>query len=145
MSHRVRPMTSDDLGVVGAIYAATVGAAPPPTWRAHVETVIDRDQAAFVSYGSDGRVTGYLVGEVRSWEFGSPPAGWIFALAVPPEHRGGGAARALTEAALGRFRRLGVSNIRTMVRRDDVDVLRFFRAAGFAAGPYTELELELEG
>jgi hypothetical protein len=30
-----------------------------------------------------------------------------------------------------------------MVRKDDIDVLSFFRASGFKAGPFIELELEL--
>ena len=34
-------------------------------------------------------------------------------------------------------------SVRTMVRRDDIRVLRFFRNAGFAHGPYTELEMEV--
>jgi len=31
--------------------------------------------------------------------------------------------------------------VRTMVRRNNVPVLTFFRTNGFAAGPYVQLEL----
>ena len=92
---------------------------------------------------ADDQVVGYLVGEVRSWEFGSPPAGWVIGLGVGRDYQGDGVGRVLLQAALARFGAAGVKAVRTMVRRDDVGVLRFFRGSGFAAGPYTELELEL--
>lgn len=31
-----------------------------------------------------GRVVGFMIGEVRDWEFGSPPCGWVFAIDVDP-------------------------------------------------------------
>ncbi|MGB8637129.1 MAG: GNAT family N-acetyltransferase, partial [Pseudolabrys sp.] len=33
------------------------------------------------------RVVGFIIGEIRAWEFGSTPCGWIFALSVEPEMR----------------------------------------------------------
>jgi len=43
------------------------------------------------------------------------------------------------------FRAAGVTTLRTMVRRNDVPVLAFFRAAGFSGGSYVQLELDLSG
>ncbi len=158
MDYLIRTLTSEDLDAVAAIYAAHTAATPPATWRARLSSLLTGSGATValvaalpatdgVAGGSDqgaDQVIGYLVGEVRSWEFGSPPAGWIFALAVAREHQDRGVARRLATEAVQRFRALGVSTLRTMVRRDDVDVLRFFRGAGYVAGPYTELELDLE-
>ena len=32
-------------------------------------------------------VLGFIIGEIRAWEFGSTPCGWVFALSVEPEMR----------------------------------------------------------
>jgi hypothetical protein len=33
---------------------------------------------------ADPRVLGFIIGEIRAWEFGSTPCGWVFALSVEP-------------------------------------------------------------
>jgi ribosomal protein S18 acetylase RimI-like enzyme len=88
-------------------------------------------------------LVGYIVGEVRAFEFGSDPAGWIVEIGVAPDREDDGIGSSLREAAVARFRSMGVTSIRTMVRRDDVRVMRFFRSAGFHLGPYLELEMEV--
>ena len=91
-----------------------------------------------------GRLVGYLLGEVRAFEFGSEACGWIFGVGVDPRHARGGVASTLLAAGCRRFRAAGVRRIRTMVRRNNVPVLSFFRANGFAAGRFVQLELDLE-
>lgn len=61
---------------------------------------------------------GFIIGEVRAWEFGSTPCGWVFALSVEPKARLQGIGSALFEAISGEFRKAGVSKMRTMVARD---------------------------
>ena len=41
-------------------------------------------------------------------------------------------------------RELGVTVLRTMVRRNDVPVLSFFRAGGFVGGSFAQLECDLD-
>src|SRR5664280_3617647 len=36
---------------------------------------------------ADPHVLGFIIGEIRAWEFGSTPCGWVFALSVEPEMR----------------------------------------------------------
>ncbi len=145
---RYRPMHAADLDQVATLYQGLVGEPPPPRWEEHVVAVIATHGAggvAVVATGAgDADLLGYLVGEVRSWEFGSPPAGWILGIGVSPGVRGQGVARRLLHHAVTLFARAGVSTVRTMIKRDDVPVLRLFRSEGFVAGPYTELELDLE-
>ena len=52
-----------------------------------------------------------------------------------------GVASALLAEAVRRLRAAGVATVRTMVRRNNVPVLTFFRTNGFAGGPYVQLEL----
>jgi ribosomal protein S18 acetylase RimI-like enzyme len=52
-------------------------------------------------------------------------------------------ASALLAEACRAFRAAGVTRVRTMVRRNDVPVLAFFRSSGFSGGSYVQLELDV--
>lgn len=87
---------------------------------------------------------GFIIGEVRAWEFGSTPCGWVFALSVEPKARLQGIGSALFEAISGEFRKAGVGKMRTMVAREARLPLLFFRGEGMIAGPYIQLEKDLD-
>jgi ribosomal protein S18 acetylase RimI-like enzyme len=89
------------------------------------------------------RVVGYLLGEVRAFEFGSDACGWVLALGVDPGVARRGVASALLAEAARRFAAAGIRCVRTMVRRNDVPVLAFFRRNGFVGGPFVQLELDV--
>lgn len=92
----------------------------------------------------DSHLLGFIIGEVRAWEFGSAPCGWVFALSVEPKTRLHGVGSALLEAIAGEFRKSGVDKMRTMVARDGRLPLLFFRSEGMIAGPYIQLEKDLD-
>ena len=92
---------------------------------------------------SNPRLLGFIIGEVRAWEFGSTPCGWVFALSVDPVMRLHGAGSALLEAMSAEFKKAGVSKMRTMVARDAQLPMLFFRSEGMMAGPYIQLEKDL--
>jgi len=89
----------------------------------------------------DGALVGFLFGDIRAFEFGSEPCGWILEVGVDPRVTRAGIASALLDEGCRRLRAAGVSTIRTMVRRNNVPVLTFFRTNGFVGGPYVQLEL----
>jgi ribosomal protein S18 acetylase RimI-like enzyme len=93
---------------------------------------------------ADPRVLGFIIGEIRAWEFGSTPCGWVFALSVEPDTRLHGIGSALLEAIAGEFKKAGIGKMRTMVARDDRLPLLFFRSEGMMAGPYSQLEKDLD-
>lgn len=93
---------------------------------------------------SEARVLGFIIGEIRAWEFGSTPCGWVFALSVEPKVRLNGIGSALLEAISGEFKKAGVRKVRTMVARDSRLPLLFFRSEGMMAGPYIQLEKDLD-
>ena len=102
-----------------------------------------RRQRHFLVAEADGRIEGYVIGEVRDWEFGSAPCGWVFAISVRPDARLGGTGTKLLEAISGNFRRAGVSKLRTMLARDNQLILSFFRSQGMMAAPFIPLEKDL--
>ena len=149
MTHAIRAMEAGDLAAVERIFRAHASGDAPRgrrrQLRDRVAEVLGADAheraVALVAADARGKVAGYLVGDVRSWEFGSAPAGWIFALGVDPKAERQGLGSELLAAAVEAFRARGIGTVRTRVRRDDVPTLRFFRSGGFAAGPYVEMEL----
>ncbi len=144
----IRRLSRSDLADVTRIDAHHTGARKPAYWkRVLAEFLGQRDARQHVGLAAelDGRLAGYLLGEVRAFEFGSEPCGWVFAVGVDPALLRGGLASALLSEACQAFRAAGVGTVRTMVRRSDVPVLSFFRAAGFSGGSYVQLELDLAG
>jgi GNAT superfamily N-acetyltransferase len=90
------------------------------------------------------RMLGFIIGEIRAWEFGSTPCGWVFALSVEPKVRLAGVGSALFAAISEEFKKAGVGKMRTMVARDNRLPLQFFRSEGMMAGPYIQLEKDLD-
>ena len=93
---------------------------------------------------TDPRLLGFIIGEVRAWEFGSTPCGWVFALSVDPDARLHGSGRALLDAISAEFKKAGVGKMRTMVERNTILQMLFFRSEGMMAGPYIQLEKDLD-
>jgi ribosomal protein S18 acetylase RimI-like enzyme len=143
---RVRPLVAGDIDAVVALDARLRGRAVTGYWHRERAAFLVRERRPLrVAIGAerDGELVGFLFGEERAFEFGSEPCGWIFAVAVAPDRQREGTASLLLAEACRRFRDGGLARVRTMVRRRDVPVLAFFRAHGFAAGEFTQLELEL--
>jgi len=143
----VRPARSEDLAQVIAIDATVTGLEKRDYWRSIYRRYGDSDHAGrqFLVAERDGRVVGFIIGEVRDWEFGSPPCGWVFAIDVKPEARQAGVGARLLAAICDGFRRAGVHKVRTMLGRDNTLILSFFRSQGMMAGPFIALEMGLEG
>jgi ribosomal protein S18 acetylase RimI-like enzyme len=140
----IRPLAARDLDDVVRIDAIHTGEAQPAYWKRLFRDALSRagDRARVgLAAEVNGAVAGFLFGDVRAFEFGSEPCGWILEVGVDPRYARQGIGTALLEEACRRLRTSGVSTIRTMVRRNDVPVLTFFRTNGFAGGPYVQLEL----
>lgn len=88
-------------------------------------------------------VIGFIVGEIRAWEFGSEPCGWVFAISVDPQTREAGIGDALLDHICDSFRQAGVHRLRTMISRQNHLLMSFFRSKGLMAGAYLQLEKEL--
>ena len=142
----LRPAAPDDLAAIIALDREVTGLEKPEYWRDLYSRYggRDDDRCCFLVAAIGGQVEGFVIGEVRAWEFGSPPCGWIFAIQVRPRCRLGGVGTRLFEAVRDRFRAAGVDRLRTMLARDNNLILSFFRSQGMMAGPFVELEMELD-
>ncbi len=137
-----------DLDAVVALDAANSGSAKPDYWQDLLERFTQEDPRIkryfLVGKSADDELLGFIVGEIRAWEFGSPPCGWVIALNVTADHREQGIGTILFDALCAEMKKDGVTTIRTMVLSNDKINLSFFRGEGLSAGPYIELERQLD-
>ncbi len=129
----IRPVDETDIGAIVRIDEKITGHYRPEVWERRVSYYVRRDPECSLVAEEGGRVIGFMLGEVRSGEFGlEEPTGWIGVLGVDPEARGKAAGRQLAEAMFEHFRARGVGSVRTMVEDDRPELLQFFAALGFA-------------
>jgi len=143
---RVRLAAPSDLKALISLDEEITGLAKPRYWKetfAHYRKRRRMPRFFFVAEYR-GRVEGFIIGEVRAWEFGEPPCGWIFAIQVRSRTRLKGIGTQLYQALCEAFRRAGANKVRTIMGRENLLVLSFFRSQGMMAGPFIELETTLD-
>jgi len=143
---RVRAIRIADLDQVIAIDADTTGLEKVDYWYElfHRYGMRGLRQRFFLVAESDNIIKGFIVGEVRDWEFGSPPCGWVFGISVRGDARLAGVGSRLLEAVCQCFQRAGVNKVRTLLARDNHLVMSFFRSQGMMAAPFIALERDLD-
>jgi ribosomal protein S18 acetylase RimI-like enzyme len=149
---RIRRARASDIALVIDLDARITRIAKPDYWRDIFERYGSRrldERFLLVAVADDAAaggapLLGYIIGEVRAWEFGSEPCGWVFAFSVDPRAREQHIGEQLFEAISREFRAAGVHIMRTMVARDNQLHLAFFRSEGMMAGRYIQLEKELD-
>ena len=128
----VRSLTELDLDGIVRIAERTRGRYEPDLWEDRVTYYLRRAPEGSVVAELDGEVVGFMLGDVRSGEFGiEETSGWIEVLGVDPDAAGKGVGRALADEMLERFRKAGVTKVRTMVDSSMPDVEAFFSRLGF--------------
>jgi ribosomal protein S18 acetylase RimI-like enzyme len=142
----VRSARRRDLDQVIAIDATVTGVEKRDYWQSVFRRYAGaaQDGRRFLVAEADRHVVGYVIGEVRDWEFGSPPCGWVFGIGVKPGMRLRGVGTRLLASVCADFRSAGVRKVRTLLARDNTLILSFFRSQGMMAGPFIPLEMELD-
>ncbi|MCX7241999.1 MAG: GNAT family N-acetyltransferase [Burkholderiales bacterium] len=146
IARHVRAVQRADLKAVIEMDAMVTGIEKRDYWNSLYQRYADAVATGrhFLVATEQDEVVGFVIGEVRDWEFGSPPCGWVFAIDVRPTARLGGTGTALLQAICQGFRQAGVSKVRTMLSRDNTLILSFFRSQGMMIGPFIPLEMDLE-
>lgn len=142
---KLRPVTDLDLDAVTAIDEKISGTYRPSEWEGRVAYYIRRDPELSLVAELEGKVVGFMLGEVRAGEFGlEEPAGWIEVMGVDPDVQGKSIGRALLEGMVAGFRARGAKKVRTLVDAEGQEaLLKFFEATGFTATPTRLLERTL--
>lgn len=108
--------------------------------EARADTGVRVSLAALVG----GEPAGFLMGRLYYGEFGSPePVALLDSLGVARAQAGKHVGHALMYRLAGNLRALGIERVETQVAWDQLDLLRFFKRAGFRPAPRLCLELDL--
>ncbi len=142
----IRPLAIGDLDGMVEIDRKVLGKPRLDFWKKRVEVITTQYPLSGLVAELEGKVIGFVVGEVSDWEFGIPDKiGWISTIGVDPAYQHKGVARKLGEEFIKNLRASGVSMIYTLVNWNDWDLLKFFRAMGFTrGGDMINLELKIE-
>ncbi|MFH1033501.1 MAG: GNAT family N-acetyltransferase [Pseudomonadota bacterium] len=136
-----RRLTSQDMEQVISIQQSITRQPVSPNWRKmlaqHVE---DPCQVGLVTE-AEGKVIGFILGEIKVGGFGSEMTGWLETVGVVPEQMGAGVGRALAQGIFEYFAKQGVSEVLTAVRWDSGDMLAFFKNLGFDRSPFINLRV----
>lgn len=128
----VRPMTELDISAITKIDEKVTGNYRPDEWEQRAIYYLRRDPDSPQVAEINGEVVGFLLGEVRSGEFGlEEPTGWVEVLAVDPDVRGRSIGKMLAEAIFAHFRERGAKRARTLVDTDRKELTGFFESIGF--------------
>ncbi|MEE8109438.1 MAG: GNAT family N-acetyltransferase [bacterium] len=140
----IRPLEELDIGSLAKIDEKVTGTYRPEEWERRAIYYIRRDPETSQVAEVDGAVVGFMLGEVRSGEFGlEEPTGWVEVMGIDPEYQGQSIGRRLAEAMFERFKAFGAKSVRTLVSAESEEIIRFFQALGFAPSPIQPLEKEL--
>ena len=143
---RIRSLTVADLDAVVEIERKILGKIRPDYWEAKIEAPNAKYPLSCLAAELEGKVIGFIVGEVSGWEFGIPETvGWISTIGVDPAYQHKGVARRLSQEFVRNMKSIGVKVVYTLVNWSDWDLLKFFRAMGFTrGGEMINLQLNIE-
>jgi len=143
---KIRPLDELDIGSIVKIDERITGQYRPEIWERRVGYYLRRDPDSSRVAEVDGKVVGFMLGDVRAGEFGlEEPSGWIERFGIDPEYRGRDLGKQLFDAICGHFRQSGAKVVRTLVDGGDSKVAGFLEAVGFAPSALRALERRLDG
>jgi ribosomal protein S18 acetylase RimI-like enzyme len=142
----IRALTLEDLDSIVEIDRRVLGKPRQDFWKKRIEMVNTQYPLSCLVAEMEGKVVGFIVGEVRGWEFGVPDTiGWVSTIGVDPSYQHRGIAKKLGEEFVKNLKAIGVTMVYTLVNWNDWDLLKFFRAMGFTrGGDMINLELKIE-
>jgi ribosomal protein S18 acetylase RimI-like enzyme len=142
---RIRTLQDFDLGDIVALDEKISGEYRPDVWETRLSYYMRRDPEGSFVAESGGKVVGFMLGEVRSGEFGlEEPTGWIEVLGVDPESRGQAVGRQLADRLLDHFREQGARSVRTLVDEETMEgIAQFFTALEFSTASLRSYVKEL--
>jgi len=142
----IRPLTLGDLDAIVEIDRKVLGKPRREYWMKKIELPNPRYPLSCLGAELDGKVIGFIMGEVSGWEFGVPETiGWMSTIGVDPAYQHRGIAKKLSQEFIKNLKAIGVNRVYTLVNWSDWDLLKFFRAMGFTrGGDMINLELKVD-
>ena len=141
---KIRKIGADNIPEIVAIQEAILQKRVSKMWIHMVEVGLKKQEAVGFVASTEGRVLGFIIGEIKGESFGLEQSGWIEVVGVHPSHMGIGIGRILAEKLFEFFQKKGIRDIYTTVRWDAGDMLSFFKAIGFDRSTFINLRKHLD-
>ncbi len=141
---KIRKIRAEDVPEIVAIQESILQKKVSRKWIRIVEGNIKKQEGVGFVASKDGRVVGFIIGEIKGEGFGLEQSGWIEVVGVHPRQMGVGIGRILAEKLFSFFKKEGIRDIHTAVRWDAGDMLSFFKAIGFDRSPFINLRKHLD-
>lgn len=139
----IRRLSKRDIDAILKIDEKITGKPHEAYWESKVADYINRDPASCLAAEINGQVVGFILGEIRGWEFNIPMSGWLEVMGVDPDHQRKGVGKRLAEALFEYFKKSGVDTVHTMLNWNEGDLVDYFRTLGFKRGDFIHLEKKL--
>ncbi len=144
MKVSIREMTARDIPHIRKIQETITKKKVPKRWlkdlRHHITN--NRKESLVAVYDKD--VAGFLIGNIKTMEYGLEKAGWIVALGVDPKYMGSGVGKAMGIKLISHFKSEGCKSVYTSVKWDWTDLLAFFKSIGFRRSEFINLERRIK-
>lgn len=146
----VRPIRDEDIEEIIRIDRLLTGVEKTGHWRGRLRVYTSAEQELIEKLSPDlcqvavvdGRVAGFIMGDVQSWQFGIPRCGRVIAIGVHPDHARRGVGARMLGILLEYFDKLELPAVQCLVMPDD-PLEPFFRSGGFETTRWITLERRL--
>ncbi len=141
-SIRIRQLAEGDVPAIERVEKAITKSPRTSSLGKHIRAQLHHgDAKACLAAEVDGKFAGFVIGDVRPWEFGEDrDVGWIKVVGVNPAFQGQGVGKALGETLLKYFKEKGVARVRTLVEWHAGDMITYFKTLGFDRSDLIPLE-----
>lgn len=144
---KIRLMQGDDFDAVVAIDEKILKTARPEYYEVKFEKLLnskDYVPASLVAETDDGRVAGFVMGEIYMGEFGIfQEEARLDTIGVDPDFQHRGIGEQLINEFMDHLRSLGVQKVNTLVDWNDSRLIQFFSANHFRPSQTINLERPL--
>ena len=143
MGISIREMEDGDIAHICRIQETITKKKAPKSWARDVQEHIAKNKRECLTATEGGKVVGFIIGNIKTLEYGLEKSGWIVTLGVDPKYMGRGVGKALGEKLLAHFKNEGCGEVYTSVVWDSTDLLAFFKSLGFKRSDFINLERDL--
>ena len=139
----IRPLELRDREAIFKIQEAITKHKAAKDWAEMVEGYIKNSGDTSLVAELDGKIVGFMLGDIKTYGFGVANSGWIEVIGVHPRHMGSGIGKMLGAELIKKFKKKKVKHIFTSVRWDSGDLVAFFKSIGFDRSDLIHLEKKL--
>src|SRR3990172_993023 len=141
MGVRIRRLRAGDVAAVVGIERRITGSRRTSALGRYLRRALRTREGICLVAEVDGEAAGFIVGDVRPWEFGEDrEVAWVKVVGVDPRHQGSGLGHLLGERFLAEVRRRGIRRVKTLLEWDAGDLVAYFQSLGFDRGGAIVLE-----